>query len=138
MAESKEPGEDGETLRYLYAAYQEQYETILERIENALLEAQKLSAAMETVEGYKAVQGKDSFLPVGDGVFLKSKIQDSDKLIVYIGGGYLIEASLETSKEILSSRLEEINSYMKKLYAERDRLVGALDDIGGRIASLNG
>ena len=136
MADSR--AEEAERIRYMYGAYREQYETISDRLDSALEEAQRLSMSIGTLEGYDMIRGSNSFMQVGDGLFLKSKVEDSGNFLIYVGGGYMIEAGLETSKEIISSRLEEVNSFMKKLYSERENVAKILSDLGERLAENGG
>ena len=139
MPSSGEHGEDeSERLRYMYSVYQEQYGIVSQRLEEALSVMQRLNAALQTLEGYSAIKGANALLPSGEGLLLKAKIDGSDSFVIDVGGGYLVESTMEAAKEVVSSRLEGVNAYMKKMHAERGNIEKALGEIGMRLGSQSG
>ena len=130
--------EESERLRYMYSVYQEQYGIVAQRLEEALGIMQGLNAALQTLENYRMVNGSDAFLPSGEGLFLKSKIDSSDSFVIDVGGGYLVESPVEVAKEVISSRLEGVNAYMKKMYSEKGNIEKALREIGARFGAQTG
>ena len=139
MPSSEVPGEDeAERLRYMYSVYQEQYGIVSQRLDEALGVMQRLNAALLTLENYGTIKGSNAFLPSGEGIFLKSRIDDSESFVIDVGGGYLVEAPIESAKEVVSSRLEGVNAYMKKMYSERGSIEKALNEIGARLGAQSG
>jgi prefoldin alpha subunit len=139
MPSSEAPGDDeSERLRYMYSVYQEQYGIVSQRLDEALGVMQRLNAALQTLENYKGIKGTNAFLPSGEGLFLKSKIDDSESFVIDVGGGYLVESPIESAKEVVSSRLEGVNAYMKKMYSERGSIEKALNEIGARLGAQSG
>ena len=139
MPPSEPSGEDeSERLRYMYSVYQEQYGIVSQRLDEALGVMQRLNAALLTLENYGMIKGAEAFLPSGEGLFLKSKMGDSESFVIDVGGGYLVESPIESAKEVVSSRLEGVNAYMKKMYSERGSIEKALNEIGARLGAQSG
>ncbi len=139
MPPSEPSGEDeSERLRYMYSVYQEQYGIVSQRLDEALGVMQRLNAALLTLENYGMIKGAEALLPSGEGLFLKSKMGDSESFVIDVGGGYLVESQIESAKEVVSSRLEGVNAYMKKMYSERGSIEKALNEIGARLGAQSG
>ena len=80
--------------------------------------------ALETLDSGSTVQ-----VPLGGGAFVRAEIADIDEVIVSLGGGYAAEreeegaiSSLETKKDTIDERIEELQAQVSELDSEAEQL----------------
>jgi prefoldin alpha subunit len=85
---------------------------------NAMLdELAKLNNAQKTVNSMDDVKNRNALMPLGGDIYLDASIGDSKSVIISVGGGYLIEQTIDEAKQFINKQAQkqtqEINSMMK-------------------------
>ena len=136
MAESAAGGRkmSEEELAYLERVYQNQYVMIGNAINSALGELQHLSSAEKALESMDALAGKESFSGIGADFYLKSQIKKDTKVVIGVGGGFMVEKDLDAAKQTVTKRIDAKNNMITKMVKSRKELEEAMVNIQSGIA----
>lgn len=122
-----------EELAYLERAYQNQYVMMGNAINSALEELRELSSAGEALDSIDRLAGKESFNSIGGDFYLKSQIKKDTKVMIGVGGGFLVEKEIDAAKQTAKKRIDAKNEMINKLMKGRKELEDALMDIQGGV-----
>jgi len=75
---------------------------------------QDLEAIKKNIKEIHNIQNKETFIPIENGIFLKGKIEKTDKLIIGIGANILTEKTPEQTEQIITKKQTEIETNIKK------------------------
>ena len=96
-------------MRYL----EQTAETLQQRINMVNAAVNDLTYANMTLEGIeKEKENAELLVPIGGSAYIKTKILDTNKIIVGIGAGVSVEKSLVDAKTTLKERLDELEKTM--------------------------
>ena len=80
-------------------------------IDEGIVELESLNIGLEEM---KNSEGKESFTPIGGGIFVKSKILSED-LLVDVGGRNFVKKSVEETREMIKKQIEKLDEIKKDL-----------------------
>jgi prefoldin alpha subunit len=104
----------------LFGAKLQEMEQQLQTIEKFILELQTTSKSLEELKEAKTDQ--ETLAPIGQGIFVKSKLQDTKEVVVEIGAKVFAKKSIDESRALLDKK---VLSFM----ALRERLVGQMEAV---------
>jgi prefoldin alpha subunit len=140
LEKKKLASKDEEELRKLSAElrfYEQTVEALQSRINmvNAVItDLTYAGMTLETLE--KEKENSELLVPIGGNSYIKTKLQDPDKLIVGIGAGVSVEKTLSESKEIVKKRQEELDKTRMSLQQQFVQVVETIKDHREKIESL--
>lgn len=109
--ESKTGIEDGIQQKYMELQMLNQQMAQLQNqlniVDQQVTELNELNHNLEQVE--KISKGKETFFPIGPGVFLKGRIEDNKKVLINIGSGVVIKKGINEANELFDKRIEELS-----------------------------
>ena len=118
-----------EELAYLEGVYQNQYVMVGNAINSSLEELRELNSAAEALENMEKLSGKESFNSIGADFYLKSQIKTDTKVIVGVGGGFMVEKDNDAAKQTVRKRVDAKNEMISKLVKNRKELEAAMVEI---------
>jgi prefoldin alpha subunit len=118
-----------EEIAYIERVYQNQHMMVGNAINAAIGELQDLNSANKAIEEMGKVAGSESFTSIGGDFYLKSKINKESKVIIGVGGGFLVEKELEQAQQTVKRRIDAKNDIINKLAKNRKELEAALVNI---------
>jgi prefoldin alpha subunit len=124
------------TLRYLQQLYQGQYSGISNEMNQLLGHIGELEAALKTAENYNIVNGKNTLMHIGANVYLNANASKSETMLVGVGGGWMVEKSIDDSKLYVSKRIEKMTALFNRLSKDRKELENALMEVSQRLGRL--
>ncbi|MEM0154607.1 MAG: prefoldin subunit alpha [Methanothrix sp.] len=137
---TQESGENLEeavqNLQYMQQVYQNQYTTISREINAVMDYINELNAAKTSLEKFDRIKGSSMLSPIGSSVFISAKAATEPKVLVGVGGGYLVEKEIANAIEYLSSRIEMHTKNMQELMKARDKAEDAIFDISARLDKI--
>ena len=104
-------------LRMLQAQ-SEQGQKQLEALQQAAAEARNALATLSSLSEAKG----ESILPIGGGVFLKTKGIDGASVLVEIGAGVIAEKSVAEAQKIIIERSQKLEEAVRKIASELERM----------------
>jgi prefoldin alpha subunit len=108
---------------------QETAESIQSRIGLTNAAINEVQIAYNTLEGIKKEkQGSSLLIPIGGGSYVKSKLEDSNTLIVGIGANVAVEKNVDEAQKAFQTRLVRFEKV-------RDSLQQQLEEIATKITN---
>ena len=109
---------------------QQQLEQVSQHLEMFNQQSAELDISMNAIKELEKTEKNTELLaPIADGIFLKGKLEDNQKLIVNVGSGTTVEKTipevvvlLEKQKQEVSKRLTEADEVMQALSKEAMKL----------------
>lgn len=123
-----------EEIAYLERLYQNQYMMVGNAINSALDELQQLNSASNALEEMDKLAGKESFTSIGADFYLKAQIKKDTKVIIGVGGGFMVEKEQDAAKVAVKRRMDAKNALLDKLVKSRRELEAAMVDIQSGVA----
>ena len=97
-------------------------------IDEGIVELESLFVGLDEM---KNSEGKESFSPIGRGIFVKSKIL-SDDLLVDVGGRNFVKKSLPETQGMIKKQIEkleeirkDLNNNLFEIGKEAEKLIGS-------------
>ena len=115
-----------EELAYLERAYQNHYMMVGNAINSALEELRELNSASEALENMEKLSGKESFSGIGGDFYLKSQMKTGGKVVIGVGGGFMVEKDTDAAKQTVRKRVDAKNEMINKLVKNRKELEAAM------------
>ncbi len=119
-------------LNYEVAVYREQLNMLKRETERISLTTLDLTNALRTVENLGAER---VLMPIGGGALIKGKTYDT-KVLVPIGGEYLVEMDKQAAATEINRRIEATKKALEKLNAEFGNVMNKLRDVSGKLEDL--
>ena len=123
-------------LRYLQDLYGQQYENLENNIATYNLANSSLQRNIEMLERSKSMEGSNIMIGGEGGAYMSAKVGKADKIITYVGGGYMIEKSVEEALSFLRENEKRGIEMLSKLQAEKRQIEKELLDVQYKMNSL--
>jgi prefoldin alpha subunit len=112
--------EDVETLLYTYQMLQEQLNSLEQQRNMVSQQIQMFNISKSTISGLKNKDvGHEIIVPIGT-VYIKSKLAESDKVLVNLGAGYTVEKTIDGAIEYLDTAINNMSEVKKKIEEEME------------------
>jgi len=96
--------------------------------ENSIISIiREANSAMQSITETKEENESDNLVPIGMGVYVKSKIQSKDKVVINIGSGVAIEKDQNSALNWLESRLKELEVALQNINMQRQQVAENLE-----------
>ena len=89
----------------------QQTEQELQKLET---KRQDLEKVKENIKEISKIENQETLIPIENGIFIKGKIEKTDKLIIGIGSNILTEKTVEQTEQIVTKKQKEIEETIKK------------------------
>jgi prefoldin alpha subunit len=104
----------------MISSHMEEIEKNIQKIDEQI---EEIDIIIESLNDIKKVKKDNEILtPISNGIFVKSKIIETEKLIVNIGQNVLVEKNVEDTKKLISKQLIELEEYKNLLADELNKL----------------
>jgi len=96
--------------------------------ENTLINVLKDTAsAIDSIKGITEKKESETLVPVGTGIFVKTKISSDDKIVLNVGAGIAIEKDKDSAINFLESRIKEIEVALNETAAQKQEVALKLE-----------
>ena len=96
--------------------------------ENTLINVLKDTAsAIDSIKGITEKKESETLVPVGTGIFVKTKISSDDKIVLNVGAGVAIEKDRDSAINFLESRIKEIEVALNETAAQKQEVALKLE-----------
>lgn len=112
-------------------------ETLQARIGLVNASISELRMANTTMEGLKNEEtGAIILVPIGGGSYLKTKIEDAERLIVGIGAEVAVEKTLREAQEDVGTRILELEKARTNLQQQLEQALSRMDAVKSKIQEI--
>ncbi|MDP6857639.1 MAG: prefoldin subunit alpha [Candidatus Nitrosopelagicus sp.] len=96
--------------------------------ENSIINIiREANSAIHSIKGIGTESESDSLVPLGLGVFMKSKVNSNEKIIINVGSGVAIEKNHNDAINYLESRLKELEIALQDTNQQRQQVAANLE-----------
>lgn len=118
--------EEFNRLVYLQNVYGQQYEAISGELTNFSLAQAALQRSLELLGRKDSVENSSVLLSLEGGSYIEAGVQSIEKVITYVGAGYLVEKDVDTAKAYIGRNVESSEDAIKRLMADRKKIADEL------------
>ncbi|OIO21329.1 prefoldin subunit alpha [Candidatus Micrarchaeota archaeon CG1_02_47_40] len=127
---AKERGANADRLAYESRLYQEQLRSLVEQATSLDMMEVELTSAKVTLQNVG--KGDDSLLvPIGSGIFVKSKREPKEKVLVSIGAGMIVEKEIDGAITLIDEKIKENHSLKETVQKNMEAVSKKLESIEG-------
>ena len=106
----------------------ENHFTQLAQQENTIVNIiREANSAIQSISETKTKTESDNLVPIGMGVYIKSKIQSKEKIIIDVGSGVAVEKDQNSAINWLESRLKELEIALQNVSSQRKQVADNLE-----------
>jgi prefoldin alpha subunit len=104
-------------------------ETIQSRINMVNAAITDLTYANMTLDGLeKEKENSELLVPIGGNSYIKAKLEDPEKVIVGMGAGISVEKTIQEAKEIIKTRLENLEKTRMSLQQQLAQIAERIEE----------
>ncbi|VVB77036.1 Prefoldin subunit alpha [uncultured archaeon] len=118
--------EEFNRLVYLQNAYNQQYEAITRELSNYGMAHAALQRNVELLDRKDEMKGSGILVNAEGGTYIEANVKAIDKVMTYVGAGYLVEKKVDEAKSYLKKNIENEEEIMKRLAADGQKIEGEL------------
>ncbi len=127
MAEKEEePRQSMEEVRYMAQLYNDRYTALNAEIKELVADIGSLSNSKKTLEEFDSIKGRKILTPISNIMQIFSTAEASDKVLVSVGGGYVLEKSIAEAQQFLDKVLDGKNRQLASMSKEKDTVENIL------------
>jgi len=116
-------------------SYAEEIRARLQVVLSTATELQTTKTAVEELS--KTAVDTPILINLGGGVYGMAKLADSNKILIDVGTGVVVEKTVESSLEIINKRLEDLEKVRASLESQLSNVLMRLDKSRGRLSELS-
>ncbi len=123
-------------LQYLQGVYTQRYDILNEQIATYNMAKEAVMRNMDMIDRASSMENKTILLNADGGAYIEANIGKLDKMITYVGAGYLVEKPLPEAKEFLQATVKGGDAAVSRLVDERKKVEKELFDISYKLAAF--
>jgi prefoldin alpha subunit len=113
---------DEASLNYMRQVYQERYEELSRSLDLEVKKIESYNKVLESVNKLDELKDKNTLSSFGQGFYIKSKIESTENLIVYVGGGYYVEKNGEDTKTFINLMINKERGIISNIIKAKDEV----------------
>jgi prefoldin alpha subunit len=114
--------EEFNRLVYLQSVYSQQYEAVSNELTTFGIAQGALQRSLDLLGKKGAAENAGVLLSLEGGSYIEASIGRIDRVITYVGGGYLVEKDVEEAKAYIGKNVESSEAAIKRLMSDRKKL----------------
>ena len=92
----------------------------LEMVTNQLIE---LASTNNSLDEFKKIEiGKEIFVPLSSGIFVKAGIKETSELLVNIGASVAVKKDIASTKKLIQNQIEELEKIQKQMINDLEKM----------------
>lgn len=104
---------------------QAQMQAVQRQMEALAEQAHEMDIVQNALDEFsKSKKGSDMFVTLTPGLFVKAKLEESENVLLNVGGGAMVQKSVPQAKEIVANQ----GSELRKLHEELAGQAGKLEE----------
>lgn len=96
-------------------------------LEEQMDNLKKLKGNLDSIE--KEKNGKEMYMPLSSGVFIKTELKDNDEVLVGVGAGVIVKKKIKDAKEMLIDQENKMGLVIAQLRNEFEKFVNSAVNI---------
>ena len=132
--------ENKEKAQELYAELQElnqnvkHFQNQLDAITQQLLELAATSSSLEELN--KIEVGKEIFVPLSSGIFVKAGIKDTSNLLVNVGANVVVKKDVISTKKLIQKQMDELKKIQNQMITDLEKMLSHASNLEQQLQNL--
>lgn len=84
----------------------------------------------------EAKEGSEMLSPIGEGIFVRSKLADNNQLIVNVGANVAVTKNVDEAKQLLKTRIEQGQRHKERMITEVENMIEEAKLVEKELASM--
>lgn len=107
----------------------QEVQKLQEQLQNINNNVQELQILKNSLEEVKDIKNKEILIPLGQGIFTKGNIKNTDELITNVGSNILVEKNLKETKDMVKLNILNLSQVLEKTQEEINKNVEKLQEL---------
>ncbi len=125
-----------EQLEYLYSIYENQYNNANQSINNYTKTMNELLNSSLVLNKTQDIEKSNLVLNLGNSVFINTKIEKIDTVLVNIGLNYIVEKNIDEAKLFIDKKVKDYEKQIEFMNKERNEIKDVLFKMTYKLAEL--
>lgn len=130
--------EEVDQLKYLYNAYTQEYQAVVNEMNNYLQVSASFDRNIEALEKVKNMENTHMLVGLEAGTFIEVSTKEIKNVITNVGAGYLVEKSVKDASEFVGKNSERVQMNINQLLSQKQRLEKEILDLSYKINEMEG
>ncbi len=115
---------------YEFEMYRQELANIQKQLQELSYRIQELDLVLNSLEAIKKNNGDEEIIvPIGQGVYIKTKIVDKKDILIDVGSNVIIEKDIDKAIEYVKERFDEISKYIDRLNKDAQYFTTKLQEL---------
>ena len=107
----------------------QEVQKLQEKLQNINNNIQELQILKNTLEEVKDIKNKEILIPLGQGIFTKGNIKNTNELITNVGANTLVEKDIKETKDMVKTNILNLSKALEKTEEEINKNVEKLQEL---------
>ena len=118
-----------QVLEMNLSVVRKKYEDVLKRLE-------EMEVARATMEELKHTKPSSAMIPIGANNYVEGKIENVERVVVWIGGGVAVKKDRDEAIRITSDRIKEFDVIINELAKEEQTIIREMQRLQPEIEKI--
>lgn len=115
---------------------QRQVQQVQQQIQALDSQAGEMDFVMDALDDFSKSKPGDGFVTLTPGLFVKAKIVETDKVLLNVGAGAVVEKSIPEAKSVIAVQTSELRKLQEELSGQMTKLVERAQHIQEELRTL--
>ncbi len=123
-------------LQYLQGVYSQRYEILNEQMAAYTMARDAVARSLELLSKAESLGNSSILVNAEGGAYIEAGIKAIDRVVTYVGAGYLVEKTVPEAKAFLEVAAKNSDGTISRLAKERQKVEKELFEISYRMTAL--
>jgi prefoldin alpha subunit len=134
---NKEPSKEVKQKYMELQMIQRQVQQVQQQIQALEAQSGEMDIVLQALEDFSMSKpGSDSFVTLTPGLFVKAKIENTDSVLLNVGGGAVVQKSIPEAKQIVSGQTVELSKLQQELTEQLQKLAERAEHLQEELRKL--
>lgn len=111
-----------------------QLQNQLEAITQQMMELAGTRNSLDEIE--KVKEGKEVFVPLSSGIFVKANIKDTSDMLVNVGANVVVRKDIASTKNLIQRQMEEMKKIQKRMLEELEKMTNHAANLEAQLQNV--
>jgi prefoldin alpha subunit len=137
MKQVKEPPKEVKQKYLELQLIQRQVQQVQQQTQALEAQAGEMDVVLQALDEFSmAKPGSDSFVTLTPGLFVKAKLEQTDAVLLNVGGGAVVQKSIPDAKKIVASQTVELRKLQQELAEQLQKLAERAEKLQEELRKL--
>lgn len=116
---------------------QHQLQQVQQQVQALESQSGEMDDVVQVLDDFAVTKpGSESFVTLTPGLFVKAKIAETDKVLLNVGAGAVVEKSIPDAKKVIAAQAVELRKLQQELSEQLQKLAGNAQKVQAELRNL--